>query len=360
MPHCKKATEESPEKAARLLESIRAENPDLWPYGLEASMFEPGDLFLVYKQAGEGPVGFVGWQERQVGPEKVGFYAIGMLPQYRRQGLAKEAVSKLLVDRAGRVDRLAALIAPGNTPSEALAKSLGIPKVSPVRKSASAGLKALWHAAKGPLAGGIGSTIFFDQVADPHGRSLSSTLQPWTWDKERALMGGLNAAGGALFGRYMQTGQLDKALPTFLAIPGKDLIMKGIGTLQRLDPALVSAEKLTSNLPKEPSSLPLLAGAGLLAATGGLGALVLSRALRNQGSRGKLKVTLPTRHPGDAETVVEIPYDQQQAMTEALRKRLEIDTKRRLYAETKERIRRRNPDLLSGRGRLNPTNLEEP
>lgn len=316
-------------------------------------MFEPGDLFLVYKQAGEGPVGFVGWQERQVGPEKVGFYAIGMLPQYRRQGLAKEAVSKLLADRAGRVDRLAALIAPGNTPSEALAKSLGIPKVSPNLKKASP-----WATA-GKLLYGPATAALMDLALNKEKGAIGYAAgwhdNPWSLaDYGKNLLA--NSASMLVPG-LSPTAKVGipavGALTTSLS-PGIREVARANDIAQKS----LEAQQLLSEKPT--LSLPMLAGAGLLAATGGLGALALSRALRNQGSRGKLKVTLPTRHPGDAETVVEIPYDQQQAMTEALRKRLEIDTKRRLYAETKERIRRRNPALLSDRGRLTPTNLEEP
>lgn len=112
-----------------MLEQIRAENPDYWPYGLSRGLFEynlNSELNLVLDKKAGVPVGFVGWYEKYEGPKKIGYYSIGVLKDHRGEGIAKQAVQKMITKRSPGVDEVRAAIRPGNRPSEALARTLGI------------------------------------------------------------------------------------------------------------------------------------------------------------------------------------------------------------------------------------------
>ena len=69
--------------AKNILNDIYNENPKHWPNGLTAEHFD-GGLYLIRKSASHEPVGFVGWQERYEGLDKVGYYSIGIKPELRR------------------------------------------------------------------------------------------------------------------------------------------------------------------------------------------------------------------------------------------------------------------------------------
>jgi RimJ/RimL family protein N-acetyltransferase len=76
--------------------------------------------------------GFVGWQELCKNNKRVGSYYIGILPEYRGNGMAKEAVAKILQKKAAQVDYVRAFVMPHNDKSRQLANSLGIPVVHSV------------------------------------------------------------------------------------------------------------------------------------------------------------------------------------------------------------------------------------
>ena len=86
-----------------------------------------------------------------------------------------------------------------------------------------------------------------------------------------------------------------------------------------------------------------------LLAAGGVGALGL--ALKNQGrsefnlvqepAGGRIRVTLPTKKPGDMETALDMPLDQM-PLSGALKAKLRRDALRRLRKETDERTVRRS------------------
>ena len=63
--------------------------------------------------------------------------------------------------------------------------------------------------------------------------------------------------------------------------------------------------------------------------------------------KGKLRVTLPTKRPGDEETTIELPMDQIN-LSQTLERTLRRDALRRLRAESGGRTRHRNPLLASG------------
>lgn len=116
-----------------IMSRIYGEQPGNWPYGLDIRGHD-GGVWLVKQSSDKRAVGFVGWQERREMEEgkriKVGYYSIGILPEYRGQGLAKAAISKLVRAKSASVDCVRAFIVPGNSASSALANSLGIPIVN--------------------------------------------------------------------------------------------------------------------------------------------------------------------------------------------------------------------------------------
>jgi len=113
------------DEAEAIMGEVYNEAPQHWRNGLTKDHFD-GGLYLVRKEASGTPVGFVGWQERQEGHRKVGYYSVGIRPQYRRDGLAKDALRQLLHLKSANVDEVRALIEDTNQPSKALASALGI------------------------------------------------------------------------------------------------------------------------------------------------------------------------------------------------------------------------------------------
>lgn len=145
------------QEAKGLLRQIYDENPKHWPNGLTPDHFD-GGLYLIREASTRKPIGFCGWQERdesvalnlhqlkeagsRLDPRwdnlfkslgcrhvKTGYYSIGILPEYRNNGFAKEALSKLIAMKSAGVDRVRALIMASNKPSLALADSLGVEKL---------------------------------------------------------------------------------------------------------------------------------------------------------------------------------------------------------------------------------------
>jgi RimJ/RimL family protein N-acetyltransferase len=122
------------DEACQIMRRIYDENPSHWPNGLSAGHFD-GGLYLIREKQSSVPAGFCGWQER-IEPskqypflQKIGYYSIGILPEYRRNGFAREAVSKIVQLKSAGVDKVRALIMASNNPSLALADDLGVEKV---------------------------------------------------------------------------------------------------------------------------------------------------------------------------------------------------------------------------------------
>ena len=113
-------------KVAEIMETIYEENPHNWPYGLSIDGHD-GGVYLVKDASNKTPVGFVGWQERERGHKKVGFYSIGILPAYRGTGMAKAAVKGIIAEKQAGVDEVHALICHNNLASRKLAETLEIP-----------------------------------------------------------------------------------------------------------------------------------------------------------------------------------------------------------------------------------------
>lgn len=109
-----------------IMDQIYQEDPTKWPYGLNIPGHD-GGVYLIRKEASRTPVGFVGWQERNKGDKKVGYYSVGVLPEHRGSGYAKEAVAQVIREKSAGVDEVRAMIVHNNLASKSLAKSLDIP-----------------------------------------------------------------------------------------------------------------------------------------------------------------------------------------------------------------------------------------
>ena len=96
-----------------------------WPYGLKRSMLDKA--WLINDPESGQPAGFTGWQFRQQDGQKMAFYAVGVLPEFRRKGLAKRALTEMF-DRhlPADVAGVRAFIVPSNAPSLSLAAKLGV------------------------------------------------------------------------------------------------------------------------------------------------------------------------------------------------------------------------------------------
>lgn len=130
---------ESRREVEDIMDRIYREDPSNWPYGcgIEGHVSTGGNVYMIRSASTREPVGFTGWQEfREKAasgkPIKVGYYSIGILPEFRHNGMAKAAVSQLLKIKAASVDQVKAFIVPHNTPSHYLAESLGVPVVHEV------------------------------------------------------------------------------------------------------------------------------------------------------------------------------------------------------------------------------------
>lgn len=114
-----------------ILDTIYKENPSHWPYGLYKEGFD--HIYVVRDNMTKQAAGFTGWQFGYLDDfpgQKLGLYSIGLLPEFRGKGLAKEAVAKIVKAHGDNCDKVVAYIVESNEPSKRLAESLGIPYVT--------------------------------------------------------------------------------------------------------------------------------------------------------------------------------------------------------------------------------------
>lgn len=379
-----------------IMRRIYDENPSAWPYGLKRSMLDHS--FLVKDPATQAAAGFSGWQVRRDDHGvKHGYYAIGILPEHRRKGLAKQALQQMFAQHKPKgVQSIRAFIMPDNTPSLNLAARLGVPvqhKSAALRLLEPAGsfggmfvpfmpqtkMAVNWAGAAPAvktllrqLGVGAGVSTLVDQ-ANENTVPFSDPSRYKNWMLNTALMtlgqaGGRFAGGG---GKYriphgmkptaagnlstkMLAGELAASAG---AIPGlyvKDFLRTNMnatselaGAMKELKPAAPQAPTSSfADATKWVGDHPWLSGAGALIGAGGLvaGGLAARDALgqlkdvASRDERGRIRVTLPTRKPGDAETQIDVPL-QQVPISDALFGRLQRDVRSRLHNETKERTR---------------------
>lgn len=115
---------EMAKKAQELMDIIYKENPSFFPYGLNVAGHD--EVYIINDALTKEAAGFVGWQERKENNKKIGSYSIGILPKFRKNGIAKEAVAKVIREKAKSVDRVVAYIKRDNIPSKKLAQSLNV------------------------------------------------------------------------------------------------------------------------------------------------------------------------------------------------------------------------------------------
>lgn len=332
------------------MKKIYDENPSYWPYGLDIAAHD-GGVYMIREASTGKPIGFTGWQERNEDNIKVGYYSIGILPEYRNNGFAKKAVAKLISIKAANVDRVQALVMKHNKPSLALADALHIPVVK------AGSIKKAMQLLKNPaVLGGVGNAALWDY--------LSQDAQPWQkeyWqDTSRHRMGMaflnslLGAGGGHAIGKGLQglahgapgAGEaLAGGAGTIAMSPVKDLIINLLPSSNKLGPALEQAAKPSKGvLDGLTHNQKLLGGglgiAGLLAAgylgSKGVGAIKDLAQAQQAHAGGRIRVALPTKDPNDEETTIELPMGDLEVSNTQLDK-LQRDLRRRIRRETKER-----------------------
>lgn len=83
-----------------IFKSLYEEDKKYWPNGLSKDLYDGEDdlLYLLTTKEDESPIGFVARQVRGKGtPEgRASYYSIGVLPEFRGKGVAKEALLNLL------------------------------------------------------------------------------------------------------------------------------------------------------------------------------------------------------------------------------------------------------------------------
>lgn len=356
------------EKVAGVLKTILDENPSHWPHGLTPEHFSPSNLWLIEKTSGE-TVGFVGWQEHYRENEKVGCYSIGVLPDYRCRGIAKQAVAKVVNAKAAGVDRVVAYIAPGNRPSENLAGSLGV-KVK--RAHAKRVLNWARDLGMGALGGvGIDALNYGDQgvygalVRKVKGEAPS----PYFDDKSLfdLYFNTASAFGGSRVGAHFGAKKDHAGLGSVLGgLTGASVaqgltassanaranLMQGMASRTNAE-ALGEQSQSIRDLAEAIKTKGQQAGFSFPWATLAAATLVyaglrgLGRSIKDTASRdrGRMRVTLPTKNPQDAETILELPFEEGPPLSNTLQDKLHRDVRRRLYAEVNQRTRRKGQDL---------------
>ncbi len=348
----KSAADDASKQACRqIMQRIYSEEPSYWPHGCDLDLFaNSGDsVFMVRKASTGEPVGFTGWQERWDKGVKVGYYAIGILPEYRRNGHAKAAISELLRKNAANVDCVRAFVMPHNQPSLELARSLDVPVVKVASRMAKAmpWLKGLGYAAAGALPAWAGDKYYYSKH---YGDDAAA----------RGVSGVLNSGIGVgmLHAALSKNPSLFSTLT--LGVPLKEVSVNLWADYPKLKNQLGGGSA--------PAALPSTGGggwsgkekAGLIAALGlgGLGvtagAMGIARALSAASQKrdgGRIQVRLPTRNPKDQETMLDVPVGDA-ALPPTLQGRLMRDVRRKLRQETKERTWARGEDhkLLTHRG----------
>jgi ribosomal protein S18 acetylase RimI-like enzyme len=330
---------EARRECENIMKQIYDEDPSYWPHGLDIAAHD-GGVYMIREASTKKPIGFTGWQERMEGPTKVGFYSIGILPEYRNNGYAKQAVAKLISIKAANVDRVQALVMKHNKPSLALAEALHVPviKAGSVKKAMSLGKRIL--AGSGI---GLGTAGFMDALT--FGREK-------TWDEYKKEPLTISRLANALLNTGLGGAAMVPGLPpnvraSMLAgIPIKDLALTSIPAVQTIAHGVkdMSDNSLGSLISKLSPAGKAVGAAGALGA-GYLGLKAIN-AIKNmadaqrESARGKVRVALPTKDPNDQETIIELPIQDLEVSRSQFEK-LQRDLRRRIRKETKERTTQR-------------------
>jgi GNAT superfamily N-acetyltransferase len=332
---------------SQIMETIRQETPGFWPHGLDPSGFD--DLYMVREASSMTPAGFVGWQVRQEKEGAVGYYSIGILPEYRGRKFAKLAVAKLIEKKAQTVDKVKAYIMPDNQPSIGLANSLGVEITHKQAFNLSA-LKTILKSNPMRLLGrgaaGVGTGLSYDAIMNGAHESPGEYIQGLAhMDANRAGMMILNSLLGTAVPSIFSKNKSQRmmGLTGLGAIPAKDVLAQAVGLTKNTAGAVRQWGESQGALKLDPKALAMLLGAGALTAGGAYGAkkiydgLMAGAAGKN---RGRVNLKLPTRDPNDAETSVDLPIEDVQ-LSAPIMQAIGRDTRRRLRSEAAERVRRK-------------------
>jgi RimJ/RimL family protein N-acetyltransferase len=325
-----------------IMKKIYEEDPSYWPYGLDMAAHD-GGVYMIREASTKKPIGFTGWQERMDGPTKVGFYSIGILPEYRNNGYAKQAVAKLISIKSANVDRVQALVMKHNKPSLALAEALHIPVVKAGTEKKASQIKQLL---KMVGLGGIPAAAGMDALTYGREKSFEDYLNtPITTN--RVVQALANTAFGSLM---LKPGLgIPERIAVAAGIPAKDVAISAIPAIPSLtesvkdiaDNKSQSLADLISALSPTQKALGLGVGAAGLLGGGylahkGIKSLRDLASAQQQANKGKIRVALPTKDPEDQETIVELPIDDLDVSKSQFEK-LQRDLRRRIRRETKER-----------------------
>lgn len=325
-----------------IMQKIYEENPSYWPYGLNIAAHD-GGVYMIREASTRKPIGFTGWQERMDGATKVGLYSIGILPEYRNNGYAKQAVAKLISIKAANVDRVQALVMKHNKPSLALAEALHVPVIKAGSVKNANQIKQLL---KMVGLGGVPAAAGMDALTYGRDKSFEDYLNtPVTTN--RVVQALANTAFGSLM---LKPGLgIPERIAVAAGIPAKDVAISAIPAIPSLTESLkdISENKSTSiaDLIKalSPTQKALGLGAGAAGLLGGgylahkgIKSLRDLASAQQQAGRGKVRVALPTKDPNDQETIIELPIDDLDVSRSQFEK-LQRDLRRRIRKETKER-----------------------
>lgn len=193
------------------------------------------------------------------------------------------------------------------------------------------------------------------------------------WDSRRIFNTILNLGIGAGGTELLRRGKVTEGVGTMTAGPlAKDNLLNLLPTTAKL-PGAVDAVRDAANqaaipapAPAPPTPAPAqslfpemspgskaLLGVGGAAALGGAGLLAyhIARAAKRYAdgepetertNQGTLRLTLPTKKPGDRETTVEVPLENLR-IPDTIYRKLTRDTKRRLREEVRARTFHRDP-----------------
>lgn len=198
--------------ARDILRRIYMEKPAYWPHGLTVGHHD--ELWLIRDGSTMQPVGFTGWQKRSSEGKTIGYYSIGVLPEYRRQGFGKAAVAALVDHIRPQVDEVRAFIVPGNEPSMGLARELDLPIHHKV-----AAMTFLRNVAA-PIAGGVAGYLGGENVFGQTGHGADGQPIPGAALNRKLV----NTALGAMAGATLRTGGRSAFRPgELLAVGGSGI-----------------------------------------------------------------------------------------------------------------------------------------
>jgi hypothetical protein len=246
----------------------------------------------------------------------------------------------MLAQSRDKIDSVRAMIVPGNTPSTKLAQSLNVP-VDALTKHANPLLQVLKRFALPAAAGGVYTGVTGDMntynAGDP-------------WSRQRVSDAVSNVVLGATGGGMMRGGHFGKGLTLALTAPylkgaaGRVPKMMSAAT-DRIDAGTDALSAPTTPSGIAPETLMKLLGGGLLLGGGALGIkkivdeMAARRQLEETRSGGRVRVTLPTKNPGDGETQIDMPVASA-PISNSLQGGLNRDVLRRLRREVASRTYR--------------------